>query len=325
MGRVGPYEPFLFLAPRAEAFEGRGLLPETAAELIQRYPELVEPLREGKLCITSVVELAKVITPENRREVVPRFFHASKREAKAVAAELRPAEAAPHRDVVTVPQLAAPAKAVTRLEVTTSPATPDALVQPDELRGEVPAPPPYPSPRAPLPAARPDEIEPLTGDLRRFHTTVSKRFLAKLAAARDALSHSHPGADTGEVLEAALDLLLAANDKKKGLLKKPRPSPARPSASPRHIPAERAVWIRDGRCCRWPLASGGVCGSTTRLELDHVVPLAHGGTSTVGNLRLLCAFHNQLAARQAFGEAWMDQFTSRSRPPPGEEGAPGRP
>ena len=60
-----------------------------------------------------------------------------------------------------------------------------------------------------------DEVEPLTGDLRRFHTTVTKRFLAKLAAARDALSHSHPGADTEAVLEAALDLLLAANDKKK--------------------------------------------------------------------------------------------------------------
>jgi len=118
------------------------------------------------------------------------------------------------------------------------------------------------------------------------------------------------------VLEAALDLLLAANAKKQGFVKKPRPSPARPFASPRHIPAEvkRAVWTRDGRCCRWPLASGGVCGSTTRLELDHIVPLARGGTSTVSNLRVLCATHNQLAARQAFGEAWMDQFTSRSRP-----------
>jgi hypothetical protein len=170
-------------------------------------------------------------------------------------------------------------------------------------------------------------VEPLTAELRRFHTTVSRRFLAKLAAARDALSHSHPGADTEAVLEAALDLLLAANDKKKGLVKKPRPSPTRPSASPRHIPAEvkRAVWSRDGHCCQWPLASGGVCGSTTRLELDHIVPLARGGASTVSNLRVLCDFHNQLAARQVLGEPWMSQFTSRSRTASGEEGAPGRP
>jgi hypothetical protein len=212
------------------------------------------------------------------------------------------------------------------MEMATSPATPGAVVHPDELRGEAPASATCSPPPAPLPAARPDEVEPLTGDLRRFHTTVSKRFLAKLAAARDALSHSHPCADTEAVLEAALDLLLAANAKKKGLVKKPRPYPARPSASPRHIPAEvkRAVWVRDGGCCRWPLASGGVCGSTTRLELDHIVPLARGGASTVSNLRVLCEFHNQLAARQVFGEPWMKQFTSRSRISADEDGAPCR-
>ena len=65
-----------------------------------------------------------------------------------------------------------------------------------------------------------------------------------LSAARDALSHSHPGADTEAVLEAALDLLLAKHDRKKGLVKKPRTAPPRLSERPRHIPPEvkRAVW-----------------------------------------------------------------------------------
>jgi hypothetical protein len=192
---LGHTSLFYFLHRELGLSKGAAFYRITAAELIQRYPEVVEPLREGKLCIMSVVELAKVITPDNRGEVLPRFFHASKREAKATAAELRPAEAAPHRDVVTVLQLAAPAKSVTRLEVATRHATPVALVQPDEPRGEVSARPPCPPQAAPLSAARPDEVEPLTGDLRRFHTTVSKRFLAKLAAARDGLSgSSNPGA-----------------------------------------------------------------------------------------------------------------------------------
>jgi hypothetical protein len=47
------------------------------------------------------VELAKVITPENRLEILPRFFHTSKKEAKEISAEIRPQEAAPHRLVVT--------------------------------------------------------------------------------------------------------------------------------------------------------------------------------------------------------------------------------
>ena len=86
----------------------------------------------------------------------------------------------------------------------------------------------------------------------------------------------------------------------------------RPCA-PDHVPARvrRAVWERDGGRCQWPLASGGVCGSTVRVELDHIRPLALGGPSTTGNTRLLCKYHNGLAARQALGDGWMDRFTRR--------------
>src|SRR5918911_903464 len=30
---------------------------KSAAELLQRYPEVIEPLEDGRLCLTSVVEL----------------------------------------------------------------------------------------------------------------------------------------------------------------------------------------------------------------------------------------------------------------------------
>src|SRR5512138_280472 len=72
-----------------------------AAELIQRFPETVEPIRDGRLCLTSVFELGKVLTRENRDEVLPRFFQLSKREAKAVVAALRPEDAPPQRCVIT--------------------------------------------------------------------------------------------------------------------------------------------------------------------------------------------------------------------------------
>ncbi len=313
---------FYFLHRELGLSKGAAFYRKTAAELIQRYPEVVEPLRDGRLCLTSVVELAKVITLENRREVVARFFHASKQEAKAVAAELRPTEAAPHREVVTIPR-STPAPRVAVTASGPEALAPQAGAAPALAKAVHPANQPV-QVSAPVAVPKPDEVEPLSGELRRFHVTVSRRFLEKLAAARDALSHSHPGAGTGEVLEAALDLLLAAQDRKKGLVKKPRASPPSPSENPRHIPAEvkRAVWTRDGGRCRWAMASGGVCGSTTRLELDHIVPIARGGTSTLSNIRILCAFHNQLAARQAFGEAWMGRFTSKAR---SEAPAPDRP
>src|SRR5512140_1161398 len=39
---------------------------QEAARLLQRFPELEGPLRHGKLCLTTMAELAKVLTAENR-------------------------------------------------------------------------------------------------------------------------------------------------------------------------------------------------------------------------------------------------------------------
>jgi hypothetical protein len=153
-------------------------------------------------------------------------------------------------------------------------------------------------------------VQPLTGELSRLHITVSRRFLAKLEMARMALSHAVPRASDEDLLEAGLDLILAQDAKKKGLVAKPRhePRPSKTDRIPAHV--RRAVWTRDGGRCQWPLDSGGICGCAQRLELAHRVPRARGGPPTVDNLRLLCAFHNQHEARLDFGELFMSQFSN---------------
>jgi len=46
-------------------------------------------------------------------------------------------------------------------------------------------------------------------------------------------------------------------------------------------PVRHEVWRRDrGCCCR--------CGSQERLEFDHIIPLAMGGSNTARNIQLLC-------------------------------------
>ena len=92
---------FYFLHRELKLSAGAAYLRKTAAELIQRFPEVADPLRDGRLCLSSVGELAKVLTDENRDDVLTRFFHASKQQAKLVAAELAPREAPPQRVVVT--------------------------------------------------------------------------------------------------------------------------------------------------------------------------------------------------------------------------------
>ncbi len=335
---------FYYLRRELKLSSGAAFLRKTAAELLQRFPEVEAPLRDGRLCISSVCELAKVITAENRVEVLPRFFHASKNEAKAVAAEIAPREAVPQRVVVTTVAsrgAAVPAAAMLS-EAPALPASaptlePGQSLLPGETLavnaapaagGSVPprAPPPPPAAQASAPRST---SEPLTASLHRLHATVSKEFMRKLAAAKDALSHSHPGADEGAILEAGLDLLLERAAKRKGLVKRPRKGGGEGARSPsepesRHIPAEvkREVWLRDGGRCVWPTSDGGVCGSTHRLQYDHIVPVARGGRSTVGNIRIACALHNDLAARQSFGDVWMDRYSRGAARPPSRPTAP---
>jgi len=320
---LGHASLFAFLVRELGLSAGAAQFRKTAAVLLQEYPEVEVPLRDGRLCISTVFELAKVMTPQNRAEVLPRFFHRSRREAMAVAAEIRPAEAAPHRDVVT------PVRPVrVRPGEGAQPALAmDPLLPVETLAASAPVSEPAQH-RAP---DQRDEAVPLTADLSRLHVTVSRLFLRKLDAARDALSHSRPGASVEDILEAGLDLLLARSAKRKGLVETPRKTPptSKGDAIPAHV--KRAVMLRDGGCCQWKLRGGGICGSTRRIELDHVEEKARGGPPTVENVRLLCRFHNQLKARLVFGDAWMDRFARKERrrdgerPPEGPPQAPAPP
>jgi hypothetical protein len=314
----------------------------SAARLLQRFPDLAAPLRDGRLCCSATAELAKVLTEENRYEVLPRFFGRSAREAQEVVAELQPRQAPATRTVVTVPErvAAAPAlslgSAAARLVFSTAPLTlapasgagqhPN-VVPPTQLRtSEVDY-----GGGARCAATR-DDVEPITADLRRLHVTVSRQFLKKLDAARDGLGHTIPGAMAEQVLEAALDQLLEKQARARGLVRRPRtvvataataateasvPNLTKPRhrrTEPRkHVPAAifRAVWERDGGRCTWPLDGGSTCGSTHRLELDHLVPWARWGGETVDDLRVVCHAHNKLAARQVFGARCVERYARK--------------
>jgi hypothetical protein len=333
--RLGHASLFDYLHRRLGLSKGAAFYRMTAARVVREHPAVVEPLREGVLCLTSILELAKVLTAENEAEVLPRFFRLSKREAQAVTAELRPAEHVPLRILVTaVPPadaaaltLATPGVALAAVEPSGVPDLGQSGWPANHTRSE--------GATTPAVRAAPGQVEPKTAELSRIHLTVPRQFLKKLEAARDALSHSHPGATEGQVIEVGLDLIVKRHAKRRGLVAEPRkpraardtssstpaPESASPAASPpgrsRHVPAEvmREVWERDGGCCAWPLEGGGVCGSTYQLEYDHYpLPFALGGPTTTANGRILCKPHQDVHARMVYGDAWMDRFTRKRSP-----------
>ena len=76
----------------------------------------------------------------------------------------------------------------------------------------------------------------------------------------------------------------------------PAPESARARRGRRHIPeaVRRAVWRRDGgTCCYQDPLTGVTCGSTHLVQIDHIVPVAQGGTDDIANLRLRCMVHNR--------------------------------
>ena len=346
---LGHASLFAFLNVELGLSKGAAYVRSSAARLIQSFPEALEPLKDGRLCLSSVAELARVATPGNFKAVLPRFFGCSSREAREVAAAVAPREVPPLRDQVTrvvpsawpAPQQLKPlAAAAPTIESRLAPSpaavaaalTPANLIDSESVRAH--------EPDLTQPArvfTLRDDVEPLTAELRRLHITVSRQFLRELDTAREGLSHATPNATTEQVLQAALRLLLEKQAKTRGQVKRPRAlRPETPGAGetstrlqtstepPHHrregnraaIPAavRRAVWARDGGRCNWPIDGGGRCGSTHRLELDHLVPWAEWGGETEANLRVVCAAHNRLAARQAFGESWMGRYLGAREP-----------
>ena len=49
---------------------------------------------------------------------------------------------------------------------------------------------------------------------------------------------------------------------------------------------KKLVLDRDINCCR-------ICGSIDDLEIDHIKPLARGGSNELENLQILCKKHNR--------------------------------
>ena len=131
---------------------------------------------------------------------------------------------------------------------------------------------------------------------------------------RSLASHRVPSGNAALVIEYALKLAAELLDRQKfGKGVRTCPTDGKPSG--RHVPKaiRQAVCERDGGRCTFTGPDGTCCGSEWHLELDHIVPLAKGGQTTVANLRTSCRRHNQLEARREFGAAHIAARTEQAR------------
>jgi hypothetical protein len=255
----------------------------TAARLVTTYPSILAALRNGRVSLNKVCALREAFTADNVDQLLRRAAAMTEREVEELASRMtgRPLTRPLRDSIIIIP----------------SPA-PDPNSHCDDLASVTEA-------NSPDEGARPVQ--------QRITISVGPEFLQLLDEVRAALSHSHPNASVEALLGACMKAMLTQKARKvRAEVKRPRP-PTSKNPKGRHVPAavRRAVWKRDDARCTFVSASGRRCGATSRLQLHHRIPFARGGRATVENLTLLCRQHNDLAARQEYGDAHMDAYSGR--------------
>jgi len=298
-----------------------------AARTARRFPAIFAALTDGRLHLTAVGLLAPYLTERNAGELLVAAERRTKAELEVLLAERFPKLEMLSwvADLETRPAAGTAGEAAERGElgsrrgpegagtdpVRTATAAGSQLC-PDRVGTAEPGP----------IAARADaglcsdgiEREPRPPGVtaigpRRFALQVSIDATTrdKLEHAKALLGHQLPSGDLAEVLDRALDALIAKLEKRKfAATERPQRKP-RQARNARTIPAQvrRAVWKRDGGRCTFVSDTGTRCPSRTMLEFDHVTPVARGGEATIGGVRLRCRAHNQYEAERAFGTAFM--------------------
>ena len=313
------YAPAGYSSMHAYCVEGLGLSEDAAYKRIQaaraarQFPAILDAITKGRLHLSGACLLAPCLTQENAEELLAESAGRRKSEIEDMLARRFPppwarsmiqrlgcsgvARLAPGQVELVEAALRAAEDVAPGGSGTSSIREVDGAKS-DEL--------------APGQVAVGEEAASTPSGHFLLQVVVDAGTREKLRRAQELLGHSVPSGDVAQVIDRALDALIAALEKRKVGVGAKRIAESR---SGRHISARvrRAVWERDGGQCTFASATGVRCNSRRFLEFDHVDPVARGGTSTVDRVRLLCRAHNQLEAERAFGPAFMRKKRETAR------------
>ncbi|MFL5310857.1 MAG: HNH endonuclease [Myxococcales bacterium] len=276
----------------------------SVARAARRMPIILEMLRSGKVHLAGLRLLAPHLTAENQDKVLAEATGKSTRQIEALVARISPQPPVP-TVVRKLPDrhTSAPESATLSFSIAVPVVTSDS-----------PPAPAFVPPTAPAP--RRDEhravVKPLAEDTFKFQFTASRACHDKFRQAQDLLRHRVPNGDAATIFEKALDLLIEQVKKERfGTGRKPRQTPTQDAkaSSSRHIPdaIKREVDERDRGGCTFTDADGRRCNETSALEFDHLDGFARTPLHRADRIRLLCRAHNQHAAEQMYGRAFMER------------------
>jgi len=249
---------FRFCVGRLGLSEEEAFYRIAASRVAERFPVVLEWLRDGRLTLTAIALLRKHLTEANHLSMLEAAEGRSKREIQALVARLAPRPDVP----VSIRRLAPPRTVGVSLEATPDPpiapapifdavqtpgpAAPALPLSQDDCVVSAPAGPaalavsrgegdarraPAIALRSPVPSPPPAVMTPLAPGRYSLRLTISEETHAKLRRAQDLLAHAVPPGDTAAVLDRALTLLVAQLERQKYAALRERPKvPASPMA-----------------------------------------------------------------------------------------------
>jgi hypothetical protein len=272
-----------------------------AARAARQFPAIFTTIADGRLNLSAVVLLAPHLTPGNAEELLMAAANQSQDAIERLLAERFPRP--------DVPTLVSPLGSNGPLSSRTVEASGSGEPQLSSRTVEAPL-------RQPAESTTPQRLAPLSPQRYALQTTVDQETYDLLRKAQTLLGHQLQSGDIALVLARALELLVHHLERRKfAAAKRPSRHPRTKSSNPRHIPAavKRAVRERDQDQCTFRSEDGRRCPARTRLEFDHVDPVARGGQATVVGIRLRCRAHNQYDAERAFGAGFMERKREQAR------------
>jgi 5-methylcytosine-specific restriction endonuclease McrA len=285
-----------------------------AARAARRFPAIFPMLADGRLHLSGVILLAPHLAPDNADSLLA----AASQQTKAGIERLL-AERFPRPDVPTLVLACAEDRhAPGRVEATDGcPALASVDAQEFEhTAGIVQTLSEQHAPGRVESLASRARITPLSPGRVALQVTLSQGTHDKLRYAQSLLGHAVPSGDLAQVMDRALDSLITQLEKRRFAANaRTRPGRRGHSENVRHIPAavRSMVWQRDGGQCTFVSESGHRCEARTRLEIDHIDPVARGGQSTPSRLRLRCRAHNQFEAERTYGTDFMRHKREQAR------------
>ena len=279
---------YLYCVRELHMSEDAALKRIRVARVARKHPAIFPAVADGRLNMTAVLLLKGYLNPENAQELLAAAAHKTKAEVESLLAQRFP-----QPDVPTFVQPVG-----------------GSIAQPVATQGPQLAPEPVDH----SPASSRSKVAPLSPERFGLQTTLDRETRELIGYSQELLGHALPTGDVAEVIKRAFILFVEYLEKRK-FAKSARPGPRHGATKGRHIPAQvrREVHRRDSGQCTFRSGAGQRCPAVSRLELDHIDPVARGGATTTANLRLRCRAHNQYAAEQTFGAGFMKRKREEAR------------